>query len=642
MSKKILMVFIIILFVLSFCVKKKQGNQVQKKGYQIQKTVVTFVLGEASIKSILKNDWEQIKVGRLLGLNDTIKVGKKGRVVVQTQTGSVLTFKDLTEVKVSTIINPKTNDEETFINMSEGKAIIKPRSLRGKSNFKVSTPAVVAGVRGTIFSVEHRGSKSRVAVKEGKVSVKPKLESIKIQEKIASIEVKTGEKTELDTTKVKEFEAKLKKQPESADISPVSEVIEVKSLNEDEKNIIEEEANNLRVLNIKFSDEGEIISTVGTEVGDSSKLRPLTLSCRNCDIYVGGVLVGENYYSGLYPQNTSLEIELRKRGTTIIKKTIMITHEGFNFEYKQEGVIEEDSSVKYKLLSKNIKSKSNDMKIVNKGLCFINRSSIKLYPNLSSAAQKISVHPNVKPYVSSSRIFSINSAGNLEVYNFTGKLLGKANLTNIIFKTSVAFYGGEAYAGNAVGQIVGINSKGNALSFNKVTGSIAHLAVNEKYVVAAVPSFGIFVFDKKTKKMVSKFRVGFQISKKIGIIGNILIVPQSNRKITIRDIKGRILNNISAVEGDIDVISSKNFAIRYNKLTLVYGVDGKQIKEVKSNKVFFYKGLMFYAEDNRILLNDFESERNISELPGDIQTLSVKDKEVYVYLKDGNLYQFSF
>ncbi len=258
-SRKITMAVMIFALLFNQCVKKKGSDQTGKPGFRVQKIMVTFVLGKAFVKSENTQNWKSLRVGKKLKLNDSIRV-KRGKVVLQSVSGSVITIKKSSEIVLNSIYNSKTGEEDTKLTLKTGRTTINPRKLIGKSKFNVTTPAMVAGVRGTVFTVEHTSGKSKVAVQEGKVAIKPSVKNEKISEKIASIEVKPGEKSELTEEKTKELEAKLEKAPESIEVASTAELIEVKEQDSFEKEEMEAEAKEISSdkLDIKISKDDQI------------------------------------------------------------------------------------------------------------------------------------------------------------------------------------------------------------------------------------------------------------------------------------------------------------------------------------------------------------------------------------------------
>ncbi|TGK78839.1 iron dicitrate transport regulator FecR [Leptospira montravelensis] len=129
--------------------------------------VVTFLQGNISITSQGKEN--KAKIGDVLRPGDRI-ITKLGRVDLQTYRGEVIRVKDNSDILFRDIAGEtKTN---TDIHMLAGNLLVKSVKLKSGQNLSVTSPTMVAGVRGTVFSFElDKGSVPKVKVYEGAVSV---------------------------------------------------------------------------------------------------------------------------------------------------------------------------------------------------------------------------------------------------------------------------------------------------------------------------------------------------------------------------------------------------------------------------------------------------------------------------------------
>ncbi len=172
---KIGMSLLLVVFgLLSFC--KKEDQPVKEKTYMI----ISFVTGD--VKIVRKSEsgkTEEIpaKVGMLVYAGDLIKT-EKGKIDLQTKTGSSIRIKEMTTLNVSNLATQEGGD--TNLQLDHGNLIANVKKATSKQEFKVSTPTAIAGVRGTIFSVEVDPFEktSSVKVLEGKVSLKPRVIAI--------------------------------------------------------------------------------------------------------------------------------------------------------------------------------------------------------------------------------------------------------------------------------------------------------------------------------------------------------------------------------------------------------------------------------------------------------------------------------
>jgi ferric-dicitrate binding protein FerR (iron transport regulator) len=98
----------------------------------------------------------------------TIRTTATGRVELQFDDRSLLRLDHSTEIQIL------SGPQERGVMVSLGNIWAKVQSVFGASKFKVKTPTVVAGVRGTILRAEVSDEEAAIAVDEGEVEVAPK------------------------------------------------------------------------------------------------------------------------------------------------------------------------------------------------------------------------------------------------------------------------------------------------------------------------------------------------------------------------------------------------------------------------------------------------------------------------------------
>lgn len=129
--------------------------------------VVTFSQGTIFITTQGKET--KAKIGDVVRPGDRI-VTKLGRVDLQTYRGEVIRIKDNSDVLFRDIAGE--NRPNTDIHLWAGNLLVKSVKLKSGQNLSVTSPTMVAGVRGTVFSFElEKGSVPKVKVYEGAVSV---------------------------------------------------------------------------------------------------------------------------------------------------------------------------------------------------------------------------------------------------------------------------------------------------------------------------------------------------------------------------------------------------------------------------------------------------------------------------------------
>lgn len=129
--------------------------------------VVTFLQGQVTIMNEGK---EKFAV-----LGDVIKPGdrilsKLGKVDLQTYRGEIIRIKENSDVLFRDFAG--TTRPNTDIHIWAGNLLVKSVKLKANESLSITSPTMVAGVRGTVFSFElEKGSVPKVKVYEGAVAV---------------------------------------------------------------------------------------------------------------------------------------------------------------------------------------------------------------------------------------------------------------------------------------------------------------------------------------------------------------------------------------------------------------------------------------------------------------------------------------
>jgi len=97
----------------------------------------------------------------------TVRTKATGRVELQFDDRSLLRLDHNTEVQIL------SGSQERGVMVTLGNIWAKVQSVFGASKFKIKTPTVVAGVRGTVLRAEVSDQEAAIAVDEGEVEVSP-------------------------------------------------------------------------------------------------------------------------------------------------------------------------------------------------------------------------------------------------------------------------------------------------------------------------------------------------------------------------------------------------------------------------------------------------------------------------------------
>ncbi|TGK13885.1 transcriptional regulator [Leptospira fletcheri] len=144
----------------------------RKAKEDLQGGVITFAKG--SVKLFDKAGKEKASTpDSFLMPEDRIETGKDSYADLQLTDGVVIRIKENTSLILKKIfIDSKNGELFTDLNMNKGKIFSKVSTKLGKtSQFNVTTPTVVASVRGTDFQVEDNGKSAHTLVSNGSVSV---------------------------------------------------------------------------------------------------------------------------------------------------------------------------------------------------------------------------------------------------------------------------------------------------------------------------------------------------------------------------------------------------------------------------------------------------------------------------------------
>lgn len=120
--------------------------------------------------------WKDVKVGQELWDGDRVQVGRKSTVEIQFYNKTQLRILENSTVVMgkSTLYNYGADSDEraSSILVKTGEVWVQVEKALSKIfKFKVETPNAVAGVRGTLFSVQVSGKTSEVVVDNGTVEV---------------------------------------------------------------------------------------------------------------------------------------------------------------------------------------------------------------------------------------------------------------------------------------------------------------------------------------------------------------------------------------------------------------------------------------------------------------------------------------
>lgn len=114
------------------------------------------------------------KVGMVVRQNDIIRT-ENGTVDLQTRGGTAVRIREMTRITIAAL----TAKGEAKLDMERGGLLANVPKNAKDEKFSVSTPTAIAGVRGTMFSVDvGSDSRSTVRVMDGAVAMSPRVPAL--------------------------------------------------------------------------------------------------------------------------------------------------------------------------------------------------------------------------------------------------------------------------------------------------------------------------------------------------------------------------------------------------------------------------------------------------------------------------------
>lgn len=154
--------------------------QSQPKVEQLEQQVslqakVTFVSGDVTVKDETGKEKPKPTIGSLLEINDTVITANKSAIEIDLGKGSMVRIKSNSEFSVRKLLSSSSKTEQEVF-LGRGMALINVNKQKKEDIFNITTPTVIAGVRGTKFQVEVNPQKdakesTRIVVAEGSVAI---------------------------------------------------------------------------------------------------------------------------------------------------------------------------------------------------------------------------------------------------------------------------------------------------------------------------------------------------------------------------------------------------------------------------------------------------------------------------------------
>jgi len=190
-----------------------------KEKTDLSKESFLLVLAKKGEVVLMRNNQEMtIEVSSFVMKGDTIRTGEASGMDLEFPNGALLRMKEKTTISINSILSQE--DTQVEIALNRGKIFSKIKNkLKEKESFRIKTPTMIAGVRGTEFSVSEEEI-PKVMVLEGEVSTE--------KESLPISSVSAGKKAEGQALEISDLSPEEKKELESDSVSLIPSTAEFK------------------------------------------------------------------------------------------------------------------------------------------------------------------------------------------------------------------------------------------------------------------------------------------------------------------------------------------------------------------------------------------------------------------------------
>jgi len=130
--------------------------------------------GQVEVRSVQMASWENVTSGTVLHLGDTIRTGRQSQAQIRFESGTISIYENTILELPTQPQHRRVGDEPADLKnviLLKGQSLFKIFKERLNGRFEVTTPSLIAGVKGTTFRVFEAEDRSGVVVSEGLVEV---------------------------------------------------------------------------------------------------------------------------------------------------------------------------------------------------------------------------------------------------------------------------------------------------------------------------------------------------------------------------------------------------------------------------------------------------------------------------------------
>ncbi|HEY1407083.1 MAG TPA: PQQ-binding-like beta-propeller repeat protein, partial [Spirochaetota bacterium] len=176
MRKSVLFALIICAAFLLSCGKGK-NDEANKSDASSGKAKIIFAVGDVTVENA--RGVVAARVNMPLEKGFSVITGPKAQCNLLIGEDSYISIREKSRMQIDMLKKNADGLESNSVDLKVGRLVVNPKKLLKDEEFKVKTPTAVAAVRGTKFVVaQEEGVAARVAVVEGKVEMKPRVEAV--------------------------------------------------------------------------------------------------------------------------------------------------------------------------------------------------------------------------------------------------------------------------------------------------------------------------------------------------------------------------------------------------------------------------------------------------------------------------------
>jgi outer membrane protein assembly factor BamB len=138
---------------------------------------VVFMVGDVKVEN--NGKMSSAAMDMTIGKGSTVVTSKRSECNLLIGSDSYIMIKENSKLLVESLIKDAGGAEKNSVDLQVGKLVVNPKKLLKNDEFTVKTQTAIAAVRGTKFVVSNAaGENVKISVVEGKVEMKPRVESI--------------------------------------------------------------------------------------------------------------------------------------------------------------------------------------------------------------------------------------------------------------------------------------------------------------------------------------------------------------------------------------------------------------------------------------------------------------------------------